>query len=325
MKKVKIGVVVSSDNDISQQLSSFNENEDIELVGVFFVVKRMRNKTLLKRYSQYSKLLKDCDAIFLSLGEEDSFPLLKEAVLRGKSVLYDEGPLFVRALDFSDLLSILSIAISESSVFIEGCFVRKYSLPYVRLRSEVQKNFSNYGKLLSINIDAALPKLTEEQSRFRLTESRLHHDLDIVRSFADGEGYGITCLDDEYDMYDFVGKFSNGIKFRVGATRGLSFDNYDEVVRLRFEKGEAELRVNQDFIFNDFLNKEHRPIGRNYRKVFYDVSKSEHTQEVITTNKENVYPQIIADFVKGIRDYEYREDRLAGQFAYFLMCCNASS
>lgn len=274
-------------------LNNWMEIPGIEIVGYYdpndTVAKEIEEKYQLKRYTNTSHLMDECDAIDIVAPTNFHFALCKEALRKGKHV-FVEKPLAQTMEEARELVNLAK----ESNVKFQVGHVERFNPAFLALKeAELSPMFIEVHRLAQFN-----PRGTEVSVILDL----MIHDIDIVLSIVKSDvktisASGVGVMTDTPDIANVRMEFNNGCVANLTSSR----ISMKKMRKMRLFQKDAYIGI-------DFLNKKTEIIklkGTEDVNVFsFDIETPTGTKTIAVANPQvpevNAIKQELEEFKNAI-------------------------
>lgn len=239
------------------RLHVFDPGTDIEKLSALKVPTKVHP-------TEDAAIIADNTAHIVWIGSPDQFHLeqLTKAV-RAKKHVFVEKPLITKLADLPALKTILDEA-AQNNLIVLSCHPRRFDPPYGWLKNNISQLTTRFGAVLNFAFDFTYhaPVSSWKLDRSLLLD-HVNHEVDLLNFILGAAPLDAQKVLDSHDRYLVTGKRKDDVAFTLSGTRRLDAHRYDELVRIRFARGEVTLFANEG------------------RLEIYDHEKREHNIESV--------------------------------------------
>lgn len=243
MEKIKIGFVGLGDHALQSHLALMLKYDDVEIVGAFdpnpdsFARVEEEYGINLQSFENYIELLQAVDGVVIASPDRFHTHQLMQAVCEGKHVLC-EKPLCA-GLDALVILKTCFNTAQEKNLVITSCHPRRYDLPYLWVKNNLDDLIAKYGNVVGIELDFSYHKPSADKAHLHgdsMLQDHANHEIDYVNFLFGVKVMSAYKLLDVFDRYEIAGVREDGITFHFKGTRRLDARHFGETIEIRFER-----------------------------------------------------------------------------------------
>lgn len=177
------------------------------------------------------------DAVVIASPDRFHAAQLEIALEHGKHVLV-EKPLAVTPKDMKRVIK----ALQQEKLIVTSCHPRRFDPPYLAIKQALPAWTTDFGPLLDVMLDFSYHAPSKKGLHAGLLIDHVSHEIDLLNWLLGFSNVHARKQHDEQTRYKVDGiRLDDDVTFSFHGTRRLDDRRYPEFVRLRFERGTAEI------------------------------------------------------------------------------------
>lgn len=274
--KLNISLIGLGTHGLRGHYDPLVKNPDVEIISGFDPSAEISSEFRLNRVDKEAKVFADdsVDAVVVSSPDRFHISALEQAVASDKHALIDK-PLADSKKDLNRLKDLLKEAESKELI-ISSCHPRRFDLPYLWLKDNMDRFRAELGEPLEIRLDFFYHRPSKEGLHTGLLSDHFNHEIDFVNFLFSAKPFKAYKLFDNQIQYSAAGIRADGISFSFFGNRALRSRTYHEQAEIRFERGAISLNTGSgDLIIEDYDTESRifeNAASTNYEKRFFDLN-----------------------------------------------------